>query len=150
MRRSDVSLGPLPEGLLRGVYEVESLASRDEPGFEGHTPCWDEWRDEFLQSAGIKLVALALDGDHVVGTSQVSLPQVPGAGAHTNFTGVLRDYRGRGLALALKFLTMEAVHARGIPTMTATNDSSNLPMLAVNRKLGYQIMPRPRRLKKVL
>ena len=143
---------PLSEGLLRGAYEVELSASRDEPSYEGEAPSWDEWRREFGQPASPKLMAIALAEGRVVGTSQVTLPVEPDvkAGAHTNFTGVLRDYRGRGLALALKLLTIEAVRARGISTMTATNDSANRPMLSLNRKLGYRIVPGPRRLKKAL
>ncbi len=144
---------PLPLGLLRGVYAVEADASQDEPGFDGGIPSWEEWLDEFRRSGSTKVLALAMggeDGKRVVGVSQVSMPAVPGAGAHTNFTGVRRDYRGRGIALALKVLTIEAVRARGIETMTANNDSANLPMLAVNRRLGYRILPGPRRLKKDL
>ena len=141
---------PLPEGLLRRAYAVEASASQDEPGFEGEALPWQEWRIQFGEPGSTKLLALVMDGERVVGVSQVSRKSVPGSSAHTNFTGVLRDYRGRGVAVALKLLTIEAARARGVSTMTANNDSENLAMLAVNRKLGYQIMPGPRRLGKVL
>lgn len=135
---------------LQGMYAVEAATAPDIPDFEGHLPTWAEWSAEFLQTEAPRVFALARDGARVVGWSVVSLPRVAGAGGHTNFTGVLREYRGRGLALALKLLTIEFAVARGVPFMTTTNDLENRAMLAVNTKLGYRNLPGPRRIKKSL
>jgi GNAT superfamily N-acetyltransferase len=56
-------------------------------------------------------------------------------------TGVLREYRGRDIALALKLRAIQVARAREMRTMWTNNDSENAPMLAINRKLGYQPEP---------
>jgi GNAT superfamily N-acetyltransferase len=61
--------------------------------------------------------------------------------AYNAFTGVLREYRGRGLAQALKLQTILLAKREGVRYVRTNNDSKNAPMLAVNRKLGY--MPEP-------
>lgn len=138
------------EADLRGMYAVEAATAPDIPDFEGQVITWAEWSAEFLQGSAPMVIALALDGPRVVGWSMLSLPRVDGAGAHTNFTGVLREYRGCGLALALKLLTIESALAHGVPFLTTTNDLENPAMLAVNAKLGYRNQPGPRRIKKAL
>lgn len=135
---------------LRGMYEVEVATAPDVPAYEGHMPSWEEWRAEILGWKAPKVIAMGLHGDRVVAWSMLSLPRVAGAGAYTNYTGVLRAYRGRGLALALKLLTIEGAVANGTPRMRTNNDFENPAMLAVNEKLGYRLVPGPRRIKKKL
>lgn len=136
---------------LRGMYAVEAATVPDIPtSTEGHVQTWEEWLAEFNDGSAGKIVALALDGPRVVGWSGLSLPRVAGAGGHTDFTGVLREYRERGLAVALKLLVIQSALARGVPFMTTTVDPENRSMLAVNAKLGYRLMPGPRWLKKAL
>ena len=53
-------------------------------------------------------------------------------------TGTRRAYRGRGLALAVKLASIEWAAANGITRMLTFNDATNAPMLAVNRRLGYE------------
>jgi len=61
------------------------------------------------------------------------------SGRATNmFTGTLREYRGRGLARAVKLATTHWAAANGITQITTTNDETNAAMLAVNRRLGYK------------
>ena len=50
-------------------------------------------------------------------------------------------WRGRGIALALKLLAIRAARRYGARYLRTNNDSENAPMLAVNRKLGYQPAP---------
>ncbi|HVR89094.1 MAG TPA: GNAT family N-acetyltransferase [Candidatus Limnocylindria bacterium] len=61
--------------------------------------------------------------------------------AHTIMTGVDRDQRGKGLALALKLKAITALRVAGVRFTGTSNDKDNLPMLAVNRRLGY--VPEP-------
>ena len=56
-------------------------------------------------------------------------------------TGVRREHRGRGLALALKLLSFRLMKERGCTETMTHNDSANQAILALNRQLGYQ--PRP-------
>lgn len=136
------------EDLLRSLYEMEDASFKDVPIYDGHFPTWEEWRTDFLGEKSPRAFALALDGERVVGASYVSLPRTPGLVAWTNYTGVLREYRGRGLALALKLLTIEASLASEAPRMRTNNDPDNPSMLAVNEKLGYQLVPGPRLLRR--
>jgi RimJ/RimL family protein N-acetyltransferase len=61
--------------------------------------------------------------------------------AYNAFTGVDRDYRGRGLAQALKLLASRFAQRHGASSIATDNDSRNAPMLAINRKLGYRPQP---------
>jgi predicted GNAT superfamily acetyltransferase len=89
---------------------------------------------------------LALDGDRFVGLAAV------GYFAETNsmynlMTGVDEAYRGRKLAQALKLRSIRYAQSCGADFIRTNNDSENGPMLAINRKLGYQPQPGLYRLK---
>ena len=56
-------------------------------------------------------------------------------------TGVDRAHRGRGVALAIKLLAIRCARRYGAVYIRTHNDSENAPMLAINRKLGYQPQP---------
>ena len=80
---------------------------------------------------------LAVDGGEYVGLAAV------GYFEHTNsmynmITGVDRAYRGRKIAQALKLLTIRYAQSCGADYIRTDNDSRNVPMLAINRKLGYK------------
>ena len=71
-----------------------------------------------------------------VGVTQFGFQEHTNVG-WTNITGVLPDYRGKGLALALKLRAIDAAIARGCPLLTTENHEDNAPMRAINRKLGF-------------
>lgn len=153
VRSSGIALLALSEPsdeIWRGIYEVERLTASDVPDYEGHMPTYEEWLRDFVAIKAPKVIAVALDGERVVGVSSLLLPRVDGAGGDTFYTGVLREYRGRGIALALKLLTIEGAVASGVPHMRTNNDVENPAMLAVNDRLGYQMVPGPRRMKKAI
>lgn len=80
---------------------------------------------------------LALVGDTWAGFSTVRmLPERDSA--YNRTTGVIRAYRGRQIALALKVLAARYARQQGATQIETDNDSLNAPMLAVNRRLGYQ------------
>ena len=58
--------------------------------------------------------------------------------AYTNFTGVARAERGKGIALALKLRALRELRARGVKLFGTTNDEQNAAMRGINRKLGYK------------
>ncbi|MDB4895601.1 MAG: family N-acetyltransferase, partial [Firmicutes bacterium] len=92
---------------------------------------------------------IAADGDRFAGVTIVQ-PEAEGGGMYTCLTSVHPDDRGRGLALALKLLSVEVARRYGAPLMRTNNDSLNGPMLAVNRKLGYRPDPGFYRMRKEL
>jgi mycothiol synthase len=58
-------------------------------------------------------------------------------GYNTDMTGVLRPYRGKGLATLLKLRGIRYAQAHGKPKLWAVNDSVNAAMLGLNQKLGF-------------
>jgi len=61
--------------------------------------------------------------------------------AYTAMTGVRREYRGQGLALALKLLSFRLMTERGYGAARTNNDTANQPILHLNERLGYQKRP---------
>ncbi len=56
---------------------------------------------------------------------------------HNGLTGVLSEYRGRGLALALKCRGIRFAQENGFPTIHTWNAATNTAALALNAKLGF-------------
>ncbi len=83
---------------------------------------------------------LAVDGDAWVGFAGLSMNPEKHS-AYNATTGVIREYRGRKIALALKVLAARCAREQGAREISTDNDSLNAPMLAINRKLGYQPEP---------
>ncbi len=84
--------------------------------------------------------AVVEDG-RVVATTLVAADLESGR-AMNNFTGTLRSHRGRGLATLAKLASLRWAAAHGIVSIATTNDERNAPMLAINRKLGYEPVAR--------
>lgn len=90
---------------------------------------------EVLDRAGTTAV-LAYAGAEPVGLALLVLRRADEFG--NMLTGVLPDYRGRGLARALKVVSAEAARTAGCRFLVTTNNARNAPMLAVNQALGYE------------
>jgi predicted GNAT superfamily acetyltransferase len=52
-------------------------------------------------------------------------------------TGVLREYRGRGIAITLKLRVIDFAARDGYDVIKTWNSSANDAMLGINRKLGF-------------
>lgn len=128
---------------LDGVYRVYVETFRDVPFRSGDAPDmpYESWVHETMGSKGKKVFALAFDRDRIVGTSDLHMPRVEGQSAGINYTGVLREYRGKGLAFALKAATALAGKRAGATLIRTENDPDNPPILAVNRRLGFKSVP---------
>lgn len=83
---------------------------------------------------------IALDGDMPVAMSYLSFPPVRG-NVWTGYTCCDRDYRGRGIARAVKLQTLAQAVELGVPSVRTDNDSENAPMLHINETLGYESLP---------
>ena len=95
-----------------------------------------------------RATTFALRGDELVG---LTLADVNGSGiGYTFMTGVLASARGSNLALAMKLRAIDVLTKRGVKLFGTTNDKDNVPMLTVNRKLGYDPEPPNIRMKKAL
>ena len=56
-------------------------------------------------------------------------------------TGVKREHRRKGLALALKLRGIEYAQACNIERIWTTNESNNRPILTINERLGFIKQP---------
>jgi GNAT superfamily N-acetyltransferase len=83
---------------------------------------------------------IARAGDQAVAMSYLKFPPVRGT-VWTGFTCTHPDYRGRGIARAVKLQSLaQAIHL-GIPVVCTDNDAENAPMLHINEMLGYVRRP---------
>jgi RimJ/RimL family protein N-acetyltransferase len=132
--------------LVQGVFEVAREALPDIPG-EGPTAplSLEEFRVRDVDRPTIPPGGFAVGIDESTGrvVGYASLMIVPGAPtvAWHGMTAVSRDWRGRGLATALKQATIVWAAANGLEALEGANDIVNAPMRAVNRRLGYQPQP---------
>ena len=78
---------------------------------------------------------VARDGDRIVGLSY--LVRRPDGDAEVGDTGVLRDYRRRGIARALKMMVTRYATEHGITRVHTDNRADNAGMLAINNELGF-------------
>ncbi len=122
----------------RALYELYGRTMVDIPGYEAKSfMAYQTWSQFVIEGLGARLdwIFIAADDDCLVGVTQAINSQDH---VYTNHTLVDREYRGRGIAKALKLLAIQAAIRHGAPYMRTGNDSLNGPMLAVNRKLGYR------------
>ena len=85
------------------------------------------------------LSLVAYQGEAIVGYTMTGDRQ--GKDGNTYMTGVAREHRGKGIAMALKVDVLARAMAKGLRAMTTVNDEPNKAMRGVNRKLGYQPVP---------
>ena len=136
----DVELLPVSRVDPRLVYQIDIESTVDMPQTEPIDDIpYDEWEEHVLRhptfSAEGSFVACA---EGVAAAVSLVTADLPSHRAHNMFTGTLRAYRGRGLALAVKLASIGWAAANGITMMATANDETNAPMLAINRRLGYR------------
>lgn len=124
------------------LYEVNRLSALDNPGNDGEFPDFYAFSKNVFDASWFRADTqlLAAHEDHWAGLSAIGIYPADGH-AYNAFTGVLREFRGRGLAQALKLQTILLAKREGMRYIRTNNDSNNAPMLAVNRKLGYKPEP---------
>jgi GNAT superfamily N-acetyltransferase len=131
------------EEARRKLWEVESATVRDIPGYaEAPVRPFESFNAEVCAASGYRpdCQIVALNGDAWVGLARLDPTEATDA-MYNAITSVLPAWRGRGVALGLKLLAIRAARRHGARYLRTNNDSENAPMLAVNRKLGYQPAP---------
>jgi RimJ/RimL family protein N-acetyltransferase len=83
---------------------------------------------------------IARDGDRLVALSYLKFPPVRGT-VWTGYTCTDAEYRGKGIARAVKLQSLAQAVALGVPIVCTDNDSENAPMLHINETLGYVRRP---------
>jgi GNAT superfamily N-acetyltransferase len=132
-------LGLVHADAARRLYDLDATLWADVPfGLTGALPSYEEYvaaeiaHPDFLPAATF----IAMDGDRWIGVSAL----VRGHGFLLNsMTGVLRDWRGRGLAHWLKLHTLRHALECNAAEIRTFNDSINPAILALNASLGFRV-----------
>lgn len=122
------------------LWRIDEAVTPDVPGHgnPSHMP-FDEWREFVIERPLYQpdgsFVAYA-DGE----PAAISLlaADLETGRAVTIITGTLREFRGRGLGLAAKAASLRWAGANGVGYISTINDETNAPMLAINRRLGFE------------
>ena len=136
---------------LTGMYRVSVETFRDVPFRSEGTPdtSYETWLKEIKESSCQKLFAIALHDGEVVGYTNLWMPQMEGQSAGIEYTGVLKEYRGKGIAFAVKVVaTIEGAEA-GAKQIRTNNDPDNPAILHLNQRMGFRAVPGPVIFKKV-
>ena len=138
-------LVPLREVPPEEIYEVDMITTPDVPMTDMVTELpFDEWLDSIWRRPTITLDGsfAAIEADRVACITMLAANLERGR-AFTEYTATLPAYRNRRLAERVKRASLRWAADSGIRAAWTTNDETNAPMLAVNRRLGYT--PRLRR-----
>ena len=126
---------------LKKLYELVQHVSADMPSPAPFTSTsYEQWEAFELKNPNLLAdgYMIAKDGSKYVGLSTVwRIEQEPKGLAQGN-TGVRREYRGRGIAVALKLRVIDYARRNGYVRVKTWNASDNASMLAVNTKLGFR------------
>jgi GNAT superfamily N-acetyltransferase len=131
-------LGRDDEQFLRALHLLwadsgDEAASAERPGNS-----FAAWRREVLDGTGLSPEThwVALDGDRPVGMT--FLKRLSEDAAENDYTGVASTHRGRGIAPALKLRAIAWARGHGVNWFHTSSETGNAPMIAINRRLGYQ------------
>lgn len=123
----------------RKLHGLNSTNELDIPNMDSNQTGFEVFEKFVLNATWFRREGqlLAVDGNTWVGLAAVSLkPETQSA--YNEHTGVLRAYRGRKIAQSLKVLAARYASQHGAIQIGTDVDTHNPPMLAINRKLGYQ------------
>ena len=127
-----------------GMYAVAREAYPDVPGEEdAEIAPLEEWLAMDMQGAGDRPEAtfVALAGDKVVAYAKLSLSLARPTVAMHDMTGVLRAWRGRGIARALKAAEIAWAMENGYERLETQNEERNEPIRRLNERYGYVVEP---------
>ena len=130
----------------RKLYDLNDAASASTPG-QGGEHAWasfEDFKKSVCDSAWYRPAGqiIAIDTNRGAWAAMSAITRMEGQEyAYNLFTGVDVPYRGRQLGQAVKVLAL--LYARdklGVKTVRTHHNTRNLPMLAIDQKLGYNLL----------
>jgi len=137
---ADVDVVPLRALQPKDVYEVDMITTADVPMTDqvDNMP-FEEWMELIWRRPAMRLDGsfAALDDGRAISIAMLAA-NLDKRRAFNEYTGTLPSHRGRGLATLVKLASLRWARDNGITEVWTTNDETNAPMLAVNKRLGYE------------
>ncbi len=135
------------------LYKLEEKLEKEDPTSEEPTftefEVWLQHRAEDDQNFLPDGYFIAVHGGDYVGVSILWASQASSEKLYTGLTGVRREYRRRGIAMAMKLRAVTYAQSLGNRIIVTWNEENN-PMLDLNLKLGYVKQPAEIEFKKSL
>ena len=127
-------------GRDRKIYDLywETFADVPQEGDQSNKPTFDDWAGWGLNDPSILHDAyfIAVRGDEYVGLRE--LAKYPDSDMLLGgLLGVRREYRNRGIGLAMQLRGIAYARRHGIPLLKTCTAIQNVPMQALFNKLGY-------------
>lgn len=129
---------------LEKAYDLHTTVMADVPAHTPYTPPpMDEFVRNLIEHPNTLLDGyfVAKDGDRYIGESFLSRNKEEPDHLYQGLTGVRREYRGRGVAMALKLKTIKYARDHGYTMIKTWNATTNERMLAINARLGFVRQP---------
>jgi len=130
---------------LQKAFELNEDSRMDIPSVDPPThQTFDEFRRDDIDPPNALLDAffIAVDKDgRYLGLSNLFRSLDNPTFLWQGITGVRRDARGKGIAMALKLRTVHFAIDRGVEHIKTWNDVHNKPMLSINEAMGFVKQP---------
>jgi mycothiol synthase len=127
------------------AFELTQDCRMDIPSVDPPTRnTFEEFRQEDVDAPSALLDAfyIAIDKDgRYLGVSNMFRSLDDPTFLWQGITGVRREARGKGIAMALKLRTVRYAIDKGIEHIKTWNDVNNRPMLAINEAMGFEKQP---------
>ena len=129
----------------RKAYDLTEECRRDVPATDAPTTVpFEEWRQHWLDAPSFLPEAFFVAVDHGgrwLGMSNLQKSIEDPSFIWQGLTGVRREARSRGIAMALKLETVRYAQRLGVDHIKTWNDQRNRPMLAINEAMGFTKQP---------
>jgi len=123
------------------LYTLNQDLMADVPLPEPFTPLpYEQWLAFDMKDPGLILEAytIAKHGTQYIGLSTVRRLDKEPRGLYQALTGVRREYRGKGVAFAMKLKVIEYAVKNGYEKIKTENATTNAPMFGINMKIGFK------------
>jgi mycothiol synthase len=127
------------------AYELTDHCRRDVPAMDTPTDVtFEEWKKDWIDAPSFLADAFYVAIDEQgrwLGMSNLQRSIEDASFIWQGLTGVRREARGKGLATALKLMTVRYAQRLGVDHIKTWNDQRNQPMLAINVAMGFARQP---------